>query len=365
MAQVVGNNQVKLNDGKVVQAQTGGWYDGQQYWGGTLSAPGVINSLSNQVGAGQAVSKEVVQQTNPANWDYIQKQQAQYKGTIGGDNPALSTAGNEIGSIGMGATTPEAINLPQLYENFYSQSGIRDVEANINKKTEEYNTQVAKIKDNPYLSEATMSGRIKKLDEKFSADKANLQNQVATKKADIETRLNLETKQFDINSQMARDSLDRFNTLLSSGALDTASANDIANLTRATGLSSQAIQSAVNANKKKNANTQVITSTNDAGEVTAVVIDQNTGEIINKTSLGNIGNAQNGSSPKEVSITSKANQLLEGNKNSYGHVSPTVWNQVLKAYIADGGNKKDFTDTFSSYADYNRGDFEKAYGFSL
>lgn len=53
------SNKIKLDNGSVVTANTGGWYDGQQYWGGTLSQRGVINSLSNQQGAGQRVSDEV------------------------------------------------------------------------------------------------------------------------------------------------------------------------------------------------------------------------------------------------------------------------------------------------------------------
>ena len=369
MAQVINGNQVKLNSGQTVQAQTGGWYDGQQFWGGSLSAPGVINSQSNQQGAGQAVSKEVVQQTNPNNWDYIQKQQQSYKPSATSQpmpgGAGTDTSGSNALGLGLGTTAPEALDLPKLYESLYASSGVRDIESELNQKTMDYNSQVAKIKDNPYLSEATMTGRIKKLDEKFSADKSSYDNQIATRKADIETQLNLQSKQFDINSQVARDALDRFNSLLSSGALDNASGEDIANLTRSTGISSQAIQSAVNANKKKNTNTQVITSTSDSGEVTAVVIDQNTGEIISQTSLGNIGNAEKGASAKEASVTSKANQLFESNKNSYGHVNPSVWNKILSAYIADGGTKKEFVDNFSTYADYNRGDFEKAYGFSL
>jgi len=62
-------------DGVTADFQEGGWYSGRQYWNGTLSAPGVINSQSNQQGAGQAVSTEVVKQTNPANVSYIQSQQ--------------------------------------------------------------------------------------------------------------------------------------------------------------------------------------------------------------------------------------------------------------------------------------------------
>lgn len=46
--------------------QQGGWYEGRQYWNGTLSPVGVINQYSDQVGAGQAVSEEVNRQTSVA-----------------------------------------------------------------------------------------------------------------------------------------------------------------------------------------------------------------------------------------------------------------------------------------------------------
>lgn len=39
--------------------QTGGWYEGRQYWNGSFSDPGVIHPQSSQQGAGQAVSQEV------------------------------------------------------------------------------------------------------------------------------------------------------------------------------------------------------------------------------------------------------------------------------------------------------------------
>jgi ElaB/YqjD/DUF883 family membrane-anchored ribosome-binding protein len=54
--------------------QQGGWYEGRQYWDGTFSEPGQINKLSNQQGAGQQVSKEVIAQTNPNNVSYIDNQ---------------------------------------------------------------------------------------------------------------------------------------------------------------------------------------------------------------------------------------------------------------------------------------------------
>lgn len=71
MASILSGNQVKLNNGQVITGKQGEWYDGQQFWGGTLSSAGQINSLSDQVGAGQRVSNEVIAQTNPNNVSYI------------------------------------------------------------------------------------------------------------------------------------------------------------------------------------------------------------------------------------------------------------------------------------------------------
>lgn len=75
MATVVSGNTIKLSNGQTVQASQGGWYDGQQFWGGTLSQPGQINSQSDQIGAGQMVSKEVnaqsavAQGVTPSNFE--------------------------------------------------------------------------------------------------------------------------------------------------------------------------------------------------------------------------------------------------------------------------------------------------------
>ena len=129
-----------------------------------------------------------------------------------------------------------------------------------------------------------MTGRLSKLQDKFNADTANIQNDIAMRKADVETQLNLQTKQFDINSQQAQQSFNQFNSLLSSGALDNASGEDIANIVRATGISSSMIQSAIGVSKAKNApkvNTQVI-QVDDGTNVSAVVINQDTDEVIKR-----------------------------------------------------------------------------------
>lgn len=178
-----------------------------------------------------------------------------------------------------------SLNLPQLYESLYKSSGISDAEKGLFDKTNQYNSAVSGIKDNPYLSEGTMTGRIKKLDDRFRADETNIKNDIAMKKADIETKLNLQTKQFDINSQIARDALDKFNSLLSAGALSGASGSDIANLTRSTGLSSSMIQSAIKASQAKNVQTSTIQFDDGKNQGFLIVNDQ-TGEIINRQIIG-------------------------------------------------------------------------------
>ena len=284
MAQVINGNQIKLDSGQTVQASTGGWYDGQQFWGGTLSAPGVINTQSNQQGAGQAVSKEVVQQTNPANWEYIQQQQKTYQPSATSQAmPSGNIPGTEGTGVGFQAPT-DNFDPPKWYETAYANSGIRDIEAGLTEKTNAHNEAVAKIKDNPYLSEATMTGRIKKLDEKFAADSASVRDQIATKKADIETQLNLQLKKLDINNAATKQALDTAQMLLQSGALAGASGQDIANLTRATGVSSSMWYAAISSQKAKDVKTNVI-SFDDGTNQGFAVINEQTGEIISKQNV--------------------------------------------------------------------------------
>lgn len=210
-------------------------------------------------------------------------------------NPIQETRYQELlkqqpqGSSGTGIPTftQPTIDLSALYEGLYASSGIKDIENELSAKSKAYTEQVAKIKDNPYLYEATMTGRLSKLQDKFNDDTKNIQNDIAMRKADIETKLNLQTKQFDIESQQAQQAFNQFNSLLSSGALDNASGEDIANITRATGISSSMIKSAIGVSQKKNApkvNTQVI-QVDDGKNISVVVIDQDTGEVINKQIL--------------------------------------------------------------------------------
>lgn len=285
--------------------QNGGWYNGYQYYNGSFAPQaGMIHPQSPQSGAGQAVSQEVNRQTSVAaglapnaNQNFVNQQNATPNVVPSNvANPGGGVGGSGGGGIpgGIGAGDPSVPDLSALYDSLYASSGIKALEADLSAKEKAKTEATGVINDNPFLAEASRVGRVAKLEQLFNERTANIKNDIATKKADVETKLNLETKQFDINSQAAQQSLSRLNTLLQGGFLDNASGEDIANLTRSTGISSDAIRGAIDASKAGKVQTQVMTSTNDAGMVTATVINSQTGEIIKSTSLGNIGNAQTG-----------------------------------------------------------------------
>ena len=273
--------------------QVGGWYSGRQFWNGTLSEPGAIHPQSNQPGAGQAVSQEVIAQTAPENVGYIaqQRQQAGLSPSpatgVPAQQPTQQPTPQPTGAptAGMpGITAPEVIDLPEMYKSLYQGSGIKELEAEYSEKEKAYIEAKGKINDNPFLSEATRVGRVAKLETLFAERTANLRGDIATKKADIETQLNLEAKQFDIESEVAQQALSRFNTLLGLGALDNASGEDIAAITRTTGISSSMIYSAIKANKAKNVQTSVSTWSDGTNDY-FVTVDQN-GNIVNRQLIG-------------------------------------------------------------------------------
>ena len=97
-------------------------------------------------------------------------------------------------------------------------------------------------------------------------------------------KLNLQLKQFDINSQVAQQNLNQFTTLLQLGAYDNASGEDLASITRATGMPSSFVQSAINFNKKKNVQTSTI-SFDDGTNQGFAIINSQTGEVISKQNV--------------------------------------------------------------------------------
>lgn len=369
MAVVLGGGKVRLNNGQVVTAQRGGWYDGGQFWDDTLSAPGVINSKSNQPGAGQRVSNEVIAQTNPANVAYIQKQQATYQPSATSQPlppaqptpapapapqpspapavtpsvptpapPASATSGGVSAPTITGFSQP-TIDLPSFYKNLYESSGISDKEKSITESEKKYLEARGKITDNPYLSASLVDKRLQRLQQKYEEETAPARNEIAMKKADVETQLNLQTKQFDIQSQQAQLALQQFNTLLGSGAFNNASGEDIASITRATGLSSTMIQGAITSNKAKDVKTSV-QSYDDGTNQGFVVINATTGEIINKNVIA-------ASKPKEATAT--ATKEAETAANTANLITSIKNGNTLKALINYFGGVLDIETIYRLY----------------
>ena len=362
------NGKVKLSNGKIINPVEGEWYESQHYLQGSLSAPGVINDKAGVPGAGQAVSPTVVAATNKAaglkpgtNEAYIASQQKTFtpqavQPSVSGGTGSTGSVGTGSGTgVGIGATTTPTIDLQGAYQQLYANSGITQQEADLMAKDKQYLEAKNKISDNPFLDAATMDKRLQRLKGVYEAETTPIRNNIAVKKADVETQLNLQTKQFDINSQAAKDELNKFNTLLSMGALNNASSEDIANLVRSTGISSQAIMSAIDASKQKNVKTQVITETDDQGNVTASVVDSNSGQLINQVNLGNVGKATktasgggtSGQTEKQLQPT--VIDAINQSKGSDGYISGPVWKAALEWWINEGGQAKNFLAQFKQY----------------
>ena len=182
--------------------------------------------------------------------------------------------------------TQASLDLP-LYKNSYSSSGISDKEAQLVEKEKQFLEARNKISDNPFLDASTVDKRLMRLKNIYETETAPLRSEIATRKADIDTQMGLQTKQFDINNTQTQQAMSQFNTLLSSGALDNASADDIAMITRATGMSSGMVQNAINAqkqSKQKDIQTQTITF-DDGTNTGYAIINTQTGEIIKKENV--------------------------------------------------------------------------------
>lgn len=342
MAKVVSGNKIKLNNGNIIEAKQGEWWDSQQFWDGTLSDPGQINKLSNQQGAGQQVSNEVIAQTNPANVAYVQQQRQQAQPqqqapAVPYGNNANPTSGGQPGAgVNFQPSTP-TIDLQGLFKKYQEESGIGDLEKKLSGYIDEYNTAQAAINDDPFLAESNRVGRAQKLSTDFDNRVANIKNDIATKKADIETKMQLDMKQFDINSEAAQAEFNKFQTLLSMGALDNASGEDIANITRATGISSDMIRSAISTTKQKNTPTQLISYDDGVNQGFAIVNPQ-TGEIIKQQVVA----ASNAGGSSGSSILNESRQFELDQKQA----------PALAAQAAKGGKTlKDMISFYSQWLD--------------
>lgn len=249
-------------------------------------------------------------------------------------------AGAAFGAAnGIGQT---AIDLPSFYKSQYDSSGIANLEAAISAKERRYTEALSTINDNPFLSEGSRVGRQQKLNIDFENSTANDYKNIDRKRADIETAVGLQSRQFDINSQQSQLALSQFNSLLSSGALDSASGDDIAKITRATGLSSASIDSAIKANKAKNLTTTVQSyddGTNQGFKI--LTIDQG-GNIVNSKSEIVGPSAKAASNAGSFDSSSFFNSLM-GQAASMN--TDYLWSGVLGANTSSSSSSSSFKYT--------------------
>ena len=388
MAELLGNGQIKLQSGEIKPLKEGEWYDARRYLGGQLLGvneyePGKFTSpeTNAQSAAAQGVSPDqfnnyLQTQANKVNQDLAAS------GLGGGQVGAGGATGG--GGIGSGAGSTGPINLQNIYDQAYASAGVtklqeqaNTIQQELSKREQALSDAKADINENPFYSEGNRKGVIAKLQQDAENDmnvlinqKAVLQGQIDSAKADVETKLNIATKQFDINSSAATQALNQFNTLLSAGALDNASASDLAQFASATGISTSMINSAVKLSQQKNVESKMIETTDDYGNVTVSLVQIKDGQmqVVSKQNLGAIGKSS-GSGVSASALKSQAigdvAAIFDTMKNSYGHVAPDQWAQVRSAALQSGLTANEFNSNFSSYTDPNRTDFNSSYGFDL
>lgn len=279
---------------------------------------------------------------------------ADFRATGGQGKGGPSQAGSGAGNLNQLLSSQPTINLPEIYSSLYQSSGIDEKTKRLAELERKYLEARRELTDNPFASASMIDKRLARLQQKYDEETAPLRNEIAKAQADIETRLNLQTQQFNIDSQQAQQSLNIFNSLLSSGALDNASGQDIANITRATGLPSSVVESAINANKKKNQNIAVQTFTAENGEVFSVAIDQNTGEMINKTSLGIIGNVQTGSGGGMSVTQQREADYQQTRKNLIGDIQRGAILRELVGHYGAGVDVAEIYRLYNSYSPYGQ-----------
>jgi len=247
------------------------------------------------------------------------------------------------------------LDLQSLYDTSMNSPEITGLQGEIDAKKAALNEALTGINDNPFYSEATRTGKIAKLNDQAQRDIGLVQEQLSLKQADAQTKINIATQQYNIDSQEYQNNLTRLNTLISSGALLGASGNDIAQIAQATGMSTAMVKSIQKNMESANNNPQVVTDTDDSGNVTVSVINGNTGEVIGQNSLGAVGKATKSSSgsgakPNSTEVLQpQMNAILQTKVGGDGFISPTDWNKNLRAWLAEGGKQDEFVSLFNNY----------------
>lgn len=291
-------------------------------------------------------------------------------------NFAATGGAGKGGPTGGGANTaqPSIPDFQGIYDSAIQQ-GTKDYLAQSDAVTQKLldrerskNEQAAKIGDNPYLSEATMSGRLAKIDQKYNADTANLLNEqraiegkISGAKADAQVKLGIAQNQYNLENQQYQQTVQKYSSLLSAGALTNASGQDIAQAALAIGVPTSMIQSIID-KQKKDAEVKPTLQTIDDGTNQYVVAIDDKGNVINKSVIGQskptkttggLTAGQSAAQAKEQNLADVTTQVYDTFnmiKGGQGYVSKEDWAKMKSAVLASGAmTASQFDKEFDSF----------------
>lgn len=254
------------------------------------------------------------------------------------DFAATRGAGKRPAIAGFNASKPAMPDFQTIYDTAVT-TGTKDYQSQFDVLTQQLqqreqsqNEAIAKIADNPYLAEATMTGRIAKIKNQYNADaqslvgkQTNLQNKIATAKADAQIKLNIAQNQYNIQSQEYQNQVSQINQYLSAGLFNNASGADIAQISTTTGMSPSMVQSIINVSKSKSEVKPQLMTVDDGTNQKILAVDAN-GKVINTEIIGE----------SQAAITAKAN-VTGGGKSSTAQQKSDQQMQIrFEKAISDG-----------------------------
>ena len=213
--------------------QQGAWVQGRQYWGGTLSQPGQINPLSNQAGAGQQVSSEVVSQTNPANVAYLgslkatstegvtqdlNKFQSDLFANASRPEVKVPTMEELKTTLAPAGGQPEPLNRVQKFEELRLSQGVEELETTLNDlkaQEDELNAQFRQQKTAERGKTVPMNvieGRISEEERTYLEQQDYLGRQKSRVVDELNTKYNVINTYMNFYSLDYQDAVTRYNT---------------------------------------------------------------------------------------------------------------------------------------------------------
>lgn len=233
---------------------------------------------------------------------------------------------NGLGNLGM---TGSGVNLNQIYNDAMNSEDLVNLQNELKAKKEAKVRAETDVNDNPFYAEVTRTGKLAKIQEAAQSEIANIESEVALKKADAQTKVNIALQQYNIDDKNYQNQLQKLNLLISSGAITNATSQNIADIALATGISTDMVKGIINTTKQNQQKLQV--ATDDNGNVT--IYDLNTGKVVNtiagidnkKSSSGNTLEDKKAQEFQSV-IYKEIEQLQKG--ENWG----TVWNRIKKQF---------------------------------